>query len=198
MIAFRPTELPGVVVIEEEPIRDERGSFSRTYCRREFAAAGIDLVPVQVSVSRNLARGTLRGLHYQAAPHAEDKLVRCVAGAVFDVVVDLRRDSPAYGTWTALELSAADGNSVFIPKGCAHGFQTLEDGTDLLYLISEFYVPDAQRGVRWDDRTLRVDWPDARLRIISERDRRLPSLDELGSQEPPDGGDSVSRLRKGP
>jgi dTDP-4-dehydrorhamnose 3,5-epimerase len=189
MIAFRPTELPGVLVLDEESIRDERGSFSRVYDLREFASAGINFVPVQISVSQNVARGTLRGLHYQAAPHAEDKLIRCVAGAVFDVAVDLRPGSPMYGRWTGVELSAANGRSIFIPKGCAHGFQTLEDSSDLVYLISDYYEPEAQRGVRWDDPSLRIEWPHVSRRVISARDRRLPFLEELPlSPEPPSGG----------
>jgi len=176
MIAFRETDIPGVLVLADEPVSDDRGSFARAYCRREFDSAGIEFVPVQISVSRNAVQGTLRGLHYQAAPHAEDKIVRCVAGAVFDVAVDLRPESSAYGKWAAVELTATNNRSIFIPKGCAHGFQTLEDGSDLLYLISQFYDADAQRGVRWDDPTLGIEWPETSARVISDRDRRLPSF----------------------
>ena len=176
MLEFRETEIPGVLVVESEPLEDERGSFTRTYCRQEFAEHGIDFVPVQISVSRNNRRGTLRGLHYQAPPQPEAKLVRCVAGAVFDVAVDLRSDSPTHGRWSAAELSADDGRGLFVPEGCAHGFQTLEDNTELLYLISEFYEPSLQRGVRWDDPAIGIEWPSAAERVISERDRSFALL----------------------
>lgn len=176
MLRFRETEIAGVVVVESDPVLDERGSFSRTYCRREFGEHGIDFVPVQISFSTNTRRGTLRGLHFQAPPQSEAKLVSCTRGAAFDVAVDLRADSPTYGHWSAVELTSASRNALYIPPGCAHGFQTLEHGTELLYLISEFYDPALQRGVRWDDQTLAVEWPQE-VAVISDNDRRLPGLE---------------------
>jgi dTDP-4-dehydrorhamnose 3,5-epimerase len=178
MLNFRETEIHGVVVVECEPATDERGSFSRTYSRDEFAAYGIDFSPVQISRSTNPRRGTMRGLHFQAPPRPEAKLVTCTRGSAFDVAVDLREGSPTYGRWTAVELLGETGPGVYIPAGCAHGFQTLEDDTELLYLISEAYEPGLQRGIRWDDPTLAIEWPAVEDVTISERDARLPTLDE--------------------
>lgn len=175
---FQPTAFAGVVTIEPERIADERGWFSRIYCRREFADHGVDFDPVQESMSFNERRGTRRGLHYQAPPAWEPKLVRCTSGAAFDVVVDVRPESDFFGRWISLELSAANGRGVLIPAGFAHGFQTLEDGTELLYLMSEFYDADAQRGVRSDDPGLGIAWPEVAEPVISERDRTLPLLRE--------------------
>lgn len=176
MLTFADTELAGVVVVEPEPSLDERGAFARWYCRQEFAEHGIDFVPVQASVSSNLRRGTLRGLHFQVAPQEEAKLVLCTRGSAFDVAVDVRTGSPTYGRWISVELSAASRRAVYVPPGCAHGFQTLEDDTELLYLISELYEPSLQRGVRWDDPDLRIAWPEAAQRVVSDRDRNLPLL----------------------
>ena len=162
-------------IVEPERHVDERGLFARTYCKREFAAHGIDFVPTQVSASSNTRRGTLRGLHFQAEPLPEAKVVTCTRGSAFDVAVDLRPDSPTYGRWTGVELTSANRNAVFVPAGCAHGFQTLEDDTELLYLISEFYEPSLQRGVRWDDPALEIDWP-LTPTVISERDRCFPDF----------------------
>jgi dTDP-4-dehydrorhamnose 3,5-epimerase len=170
VLTFRETEIPGVLIVESETAADERGSFTRTYCREEFAEHGIDFKPVQVSRSKNLRAGTLRGLHTQDHPRPEAKLVSCVRGAAFDVAVDMRADSPTYGRWTAIELRGEIARSIYIPAGCAHGFQTLADDTELLYLISEFYDPDLQHGVRWDDPGLQIGWP-LEPTIISERDR---------------------------
>lgn len=175
MLTFSETELEGVVVIESEPSVDERGAFARTYCRREFADHGIDFAPVQVSVSSNVRRGTLRGLHFQAPPQPEAKLVLCLRGSAFDVAADVRPGSPTYGRWTSVELSTAGRRAIYVPPGYAHGFQTLEDDTELLYLISELYEPSLQRGVRWDDATLGIAWP-LEPSSISERDRDFPDL----------------------
>jgi dTDP-4-dehydrorhamnose 3,5-epimerase len=175
VLSFRDTEIAGVVIVETELVEDERGSFTRAYCQREFDDHGIRFAPTQVSLSTNTRRGTLRGLHYQGDPRAEAKLIRCVAGAAFDVAVDLRRDSPTYTRWASVVLSKANGRAVFIPEGCAHGFQALEDETALIYLISEFYDPDLQRGVRWDDPAIAVDWPLA-VTAISDRDRAFDDL----------------------
>jgi dTDP-4-dehydrorhamnose 3,5-epimerase len=179
VLDFRKTEIPGVVVVETEAALDDRGSFARTYCVDEFAAHDIDFVPVQISTSSNRRAGTLRGIHFQAQPRAEAKLVSCTHGSAFDVAVDLREGSPTYGRWTAVELSAESRRSIYIPPGCGHGFQTLEDDTELLYLISETYDASLQRGVRWDDPTLAIEWPEAPHRIISGRDEQLPLLGHL-------------------
>lgn len=173
---FLPTELPGVFVIDVEPRADERGLFARTYCRDEFAAHGLCTEWVQCNVSFNTRAGTLRGLHWQSAPHEEVKLVRCTSGAAFDVVVDLRVGAPTYRKWVAVEISAANRKAVYIPGGYAHGFQTLADGTELFYQMSALYVPGAARGLRWDDPALGIAWP-APPTALSDRDARLPTLD---------------------
>lgn len=176
---FLATELAGVFTLEPERRSDDRGWFARTYCRREFGDHGVDFAPVQESVSFNQRHGTRRGLHYQAPPVWEQKLVRCTAGAVFDVVVDVRPDSNSFGRWISVELSAQNGRCVFVPAGFAHGFQTLEDGSELVYLISEFYDESAQRGVRSDDPELAITWPGVDEPVISMRDGGLPLLREV-------------------
>jgi dTDP-4-dehydrorhamnose 3,5-epimerase len=178
VLTFHETEIPGVLIVESEAAVDERGSFSRTYCRDEFAAQGIDFVPVQISRSTNQRTGTLRGLHFQASPRPEAKLVSCIRGSAYDVAVDLRASSPTHGRWIAIELRGERALSLYIPPGCAHGFQTLEDDTELIYLISELYEPSLQRGIRWDDPYLAIQWPAAKERIVSERDRKLPTFAE--------------------
>jgi dTDP-4-dehydrorhamnose 3,5-epimerase len=175
VLNFSETEIAGVVIVQPEPALDERGSFARAYCRWEFAQSGIDFVPVQISFSVSTRRGTLRGLHFQRPPQPEAKLVSCTRGSAFDVAVDLRADSPTYGHWSAVELTSTARNALYIPPGCAHGFQTREDDTELLYLLSEFYDPSLQRGVRWDDPALDVAWP-AEPTVISERDRSFPDF----------------------
>ncbi len=167
---FLPTELPGVFVIEPEPMADNRGLFARTYCRDEFAAHGLCTTWMQCNVSFNTRVGTLRGMHWQAAPHEEVKLVRCTAGAAFDVVADLRPDSPTFRKWVAVGISAENRRSVYIPGGFAHGFQTLAAGTELFYQMSAVYVPEAARGARWDDPALGIVWPICEARVIAPRD----------------------------
>lgn len=176
VLRFHNTELPGIVIVESEPAHDERGSFTRTYAEDEFAEHGISFVPKQVSTSYNRVRGTLRGLHFQAAPAEEAKLVACLSGSAFDVAVDVRRGSPTFGRWISVQLQADQPRSVFIPPGYAHGFQTLEDDTRLLYLISATYDPALQRGVRWDDPLPAVGWPEEPT-VISDRDRGFPDLE---------------------
>jgi dTDP-4-dehydrorhamnose 3,5-epimerase len=171
---FRESPLKGAFVIELEPREDQRGFFARTWCQREFEAQGLKPHIVQGNISRNRTRGTLRGLHFQAAPYAESKLVQCVRGAIFDVIVDLRDESPTYRQWTALELTADNGIVLFVPEGFAHGFQTLEDDTDVYYLVTEFYTPGFERGVRWDDPALGIDWPNVEQRVMSDKDRSWP------------------------
>jgi dTDP-4-dehydrorhamnose 3,5-epimerase len=174
---FVETALAGVVVVELEEHVDERGSFARTWCRDEMAAAGLASELAQCSLSRNPRAGTLRGLHFQLSPFEEAKLVRCVRGAIFDVAVDLRVDSETRGRWVGLELDADEGRALYVPEGCAHGFQTLVDDTEVAYMISAPYVPDAAAGVRFDDPLLGIAWPEAARRTISDRDRALPAYE---------------------
>lgn len=154
----------------------EDRSLGSTARRKEFEDHGLACEFVQTSVSHNAVAGTLRGLHFQAPPHEEDKLVTCVRGSLFDVLLDLRRDSPTFRSWFGVELSAGNGRSVFVPAGLAHGFQTLEDETTVLYNISAYYRPEAARGVRWDDPAFGIEWPPAETRVISERDRSFPDF----------------------
>lgn len=170
---FVPTAIVGVVRVEAEPHTDDRGLFARLHCPDEFAAAGIPFVPVQTSVSRNPTAGTLRGLHHQAAPHAETKLVRVTRGRVFDVAVDLRPESPTHRQWTAVELSAENLAGLFVPEGVAHGFLTLEPDSDVLYQIAPAYRPGHEAGVRWDDPAFGIEWP-ATPALISPRDAAYP------------------------
>jgi dTDP-4-dehydrorhamnose 3,5-epimerase len=177
---FRETRLKGAYEIELELHPDERGSFARTYCWREFEAHGLNPRVVQCNVSCNRKRGTLRGMHFQAAPNEEAKLIRCLRGALYDVIVDLRPDSPTLRQWTAVELSARPGHPsgmLYVPAGFAHGFQTLEDDTEIFYQMSEFYAPEAARGFRWNDPVFAIDWPEP-VRVISDRDRGYPDFAE--------------------
>lgn len=173
---FTEAALPGAFVIDIERHDDERGFFARSFCREEFASRGIEAPNEQCSLSYNARRGTLRGMHYQAAPHEEAKLVRCTAGAIFDVIVDLRGQSPTHRRWYAAELSAANRRSLFVPKGCAHGFITLTDETEVLYMISPAYAPGSSRGFAWNDPAFAIDWP-MRPLVISARDAGYPRLD---------------------
>lgn len=171
------TPLPGVYTIELDLLQDERGWFARTFDREEFAARGMNPEVVQCNSSFNRRRGTLRGMHYQADPHGESKLVRCARGAIFDVAVDLRADSPTYKRWHGVELSADNGRSFYIPAGLAHGFQTLTDDTEVVYMMGDPYVSDAGRGVRWDDPAFGIEWPRAAgERVISDRDAAYPDF----------------------
>ncbi|HUO24380.1 MAG TPA: dTDP-4-dehydrorhamnose 3,5-epimerase [Candidatus Aquilonibacter sp.] len=173
---FRETALPGLFEIDLEPMSDERGFFARSWCRREFELHGLNPETVQCDVSYNKKRGTLRGLHYQTDPHPEAKLVRCTQGSIYDVAVDLRRDSPTFKHWVGVTLSAPKRNMIYIPEGFAHGFLTLEDETEIFYQMSEFYHPELSRGVRWDDPAFGVVWPGA-VKVISERDRTYPDFE---------------------
>jgi dTDP-4-dehydrorhamnose 3,5-epimerase len=173
---FVEAHLPGVFEIQIDRKCDQRGFFARTWCQQEFAAHGLASNLVQCSLSYNQKKGTLRGLHYQAAPHAETKLVRCSQGAVYDVVLDLRPNSASYKKWLGVCLSAAKHNALYIPKGCAHGFLTLEDDTEVFYQMSEFYEADSARGVRWNDPAFQIVWP-GHVEMISERDARYPDFE---------------------
>ena len=166
---FEPTAIPGVWLIDIEPHGDERGFFARTWCCEEAVAHGLNPDCVQCSISSNRQRGTLRGMHWQAAPAEEAKWIRCIRGSAWDVALDLRQESPAYGTWVGVELSAENRRMIYIPEGVAHGFQTLEDDTELLYQMSENYVPKLARGARWNDPAFRIDWP-IQNPILSETD----------------------------
>lgn len=170
---FHPTTLPGVYRIEPERIEDHRGFFARMYCAEEFERRGLDPKVAQCSVSFNARKGTLRGMHFQVEPKAEVKLVRCTAGVLYDVLLDLRKESASYLKWEAFELSAANRSQLYIPEGIAHGFQTLADNTEVLYQISEFYSPEHSRGVLWNDEAFGIQWPLANP-ILSEKDRSYP------------------------
>lgn len=172
---FSATKIPGVVVIDAEPIGDERGFFARSFCAREFAAAGFELTVAQTNLSHNARRGTLRGMHYQAEPKPEPKLVACIRGAIFDVAIDLRAESPSFRDWVGAELTDSNGKALFVPPGCAHGFLTLADETQVSYLMGEFYDPDLARGVRWDDPAFGVEWP-GEPTVISDRDAGYPDF----------------------
>ena len=173
-MTFIETPIFGAYVVEIERLEDERGFFARTFCSKEFSARGMKGEFVQCNISFNSRRGTVRGMHYQASPHEEAKLVRCTAGAIFDAIIDLRPNSPTRGRWFTAELSAANRRMLYVPEGFAHGFQTLEDGSEVLYQTSRFYVPEASAGVRWDDPAFGIVWPPVEARIISSRDRSYP------------------------
>jgi dTDP-4-dehydrorhamnose 3,5-epimerase len=175
-VIFTPTPLEGAFVLDLERRADERGWFARTFAVEELAAHGLETRVVHMNASFNDRAGTLRGMHYQAPPHAECKIVRCTRGAAFDVIVDLRPRSATYRQWFGVELTADSGRALYVPEGFAHGFQTLADGTELLYLMSHHYVPEAARGVRWDDPAFGIDWPDAEARVMSERDAGYPDF----------------------
>lgn len=172
---FRPQDIPGLFLVDLELRGDERGWFARSFCAEEFAAHGLAASMPQSSVSLNRRKHSLRGMHFQHAPHAEAKLIRVTRGALYDVALDLRRESPTYLQWRAFELRAGDGRQVYIPEGCAHGFQTLEDDTEILYQISTPYRPEASAGVRWDDPAFGIAWPPAPERILSPRDLAFPA-----------------------
>lgn len=175
---FNETRLRGVFEIDLAPQQDERGFFARSYCWREFEQHGLNPRVVQCNVSYNRHRGTLRGMHYQAPPASEAKLIRCLRGALYDVVVDLREESPTYCQWFGTELTARPGGPsrmLYVPEGFAHGFLTLEDDTEVFYQMSEFYAPAAARGFRWNDPSFGIGWPEP-VRVISERDQEYPDF----------------------
>jgi dTDP-4-dehydrorhamnose 3,5-epimerase len=172
---FTNTPIDGVSVIEAERLEDERGFFARTWDPEEFAERGLNPELAQCSISFNRARGTLRGMHYQEAPHEEAKVVRCTAGAIFDVALDLRPGSSSFRQWVGIELTAENRRALYIPEGCAHGFLTLDDGCEIHYQISKAYRPEAARGVRWDDPAFAISWPEEVV-VINERDRSYPDF----------------------
>ena len=170
---LQETPLPGAYIVELDAKEDQRGYFARTYCRKEFSAAGLHFEVVQCNISNNLRKGTLRGMHYQVDPAAEIKLVQCVSGSLYDVIIDLRPESKTYCRWFGLELSAANRRLLYIPQGFAHGFQTLEKNSTIYYLMSEYYAAQYSRGVRWDDPAFSIKWPLSDP-IMTEKDRLLP------------------------
>jgi dTDP-4-dehydrorhamnose 3,5-epimerase len=174
-MTFRETAIAGVWVVEPERHEDERGFFARTWDTQEFARHGLSGRLVQSSISYNRRRGTLRGMHYQAAPHQEAKLVRCTSGAIFDVAVDLRTESATFRRWVGTELSAENRLAMYVPEGCAHGFLTLTEDSEVAYQISEFHAPEAARGLRWDDPAIAIDWP-GEVIVVNERDRSYPDF----------------------
>jgi dTDP-4-dehydrorhamnose 3,5-epimerase len=174
-VIFTPTELDGAFVIDLEPKADERGLFARAWCEEELGRQGLDTRVAQCNLSCNHRRGTLRGLHYQAPPHAEVKLVRCTRGAVYDVIADLRPESRTYLRWIGVELSADNRTAIYVPEGFAHGYQTLTDDAETYYQVSVPYAPSAERGVRWDDPALAIDWP-LPDPILSEKDSAWPDF----------------------
>jgi dTDP-4-dehydrorhamnose 3,5-epimerase len=175
---YHESKIRGVFEIRIEPKEDERGVFARTWCQKEFEERGLNPRLVQCSLSFNTKKGTLRGMHYQAEPYAEAKLVRCAQGSIYDAVIDLRAQSPTFRNWISVVLDAKKRNMVYIPEGCAHGFLTLEDGSEVFYQMSQFYDAGSARGVRWDDPAFRIAWPQ-KVTVISERDRTYPDFEYL-------------------
>ena len=172
---FKQTKLKGAFIIELEQIEDERGFFARSWCKGEFEEYELNSNLVQCNISFNKKRGTLRGMHYQCAPYEETKLVRCVRGAVYDVIIDLRPESETYKQWISIELTAENRKMLYVPVGFAHGFQTLEDSTEVFYQMSEFYHSECSRGIRWDDNELAIKWP-INEKFMSEKDKKYGEL----------------------
>jgi len=172
---FTETRISGVYAIDLEPIVDDRGFFARVWCQRELEQTGLTASTVQVNVGYSHYRGTLRGLHFQKAPHQEAKVVRCTRGSIFDVVLDLRADSKSFTDWISRELTATNRRMLYVPEGCAHGYQTLEDDTEIMYHTSTFYVPEAATGVRYDDDAFGIEWP-LPIRVISGQDASWPNF----------------------
>jgi dTDP-4-dehydrorhamnose 3,5-epimerase len=173
---FHETKLPGVFEIHLDPHSDERGFFARTWCRNEFEANGLNPNLAQCSISFNARQGTLRGMHFQAAPHAEAKLVRCTRGGICDVVLDLRPQSPTYKDWIAVTLTSTNRCMIYVPENCAHGFLTLEDETEVFYQMSAFYNAESARGIRWNDPAFQIAWP-GKVKVISARDQNYPDFE---------------------
>jgi dTDP-4-dehydrorhamnose 3,5-epimerase len=172
---FIETELKGAFIIDVQSLEDERGFFMRSWCEKEFKNHGLVSRMVQANISVNKKKGTLRGLHYQVAPFEEAKLMRCTRGAIFDVIIDLQPESPTYKNWLGVELTAKNHKMFYIPEGFAHGYQTLEDDTEVFYQVSQFYSPESERGVNWDDPIFEVEWPITDDIIISAKDKNWAS-----------------------
>jgi len=176
-VIFTETKLKGAFLIDIQKLEDERGFFARTWCEHEMAEHGINVHIVQANTSLNLKKGTLRGMHFQKSPYVEAKLVRCIRGAVYDVMVDLRPESPTFKQWFGVELTADNYKMVFIPEKFAHGFVTLEDNSELTYMISQFYTPGYDMGFRWNDPAFNINWP-VEVAVISEKDKNYPDFNE--------------------
>ena len=176
MIIFKETKLKGAFVIEPERFEDQRGFFARSFSQTEFLEHGLRTEFVEAGISFNLRKHTVRGMHFQAPPNAQAKLIRCTRGAIFDVLIDLRPESPTYREWFAQELTQHNSLMLYIPEGCAHGFQTLEDETEVFYQMSARYAPASERGVRWNDPVFGIPWPETERIIINERDRTYPDV----------------------
>jgi dTDP-4-dehydrorhamnose 3,5-epimerase len=173
---FTETKLAGAYIIEIEKHGDERGFFARLWCQNEFADHGLAMNWVQANLSLSEKSGTLRGLHYQVAPHQEAKLMRCIRGGIYDAIVDLRPDSPTYKQWVSVELTAENRKALYIPEGFAHGYQTLVNNTEVLYPVSQFYAPGAERGIRWNDPTFAIEWPTTETITLSDKDKSWPDF----------------------
>ncbi len=176
---FTETHLKDAYIIDLKEIEDDRGFFARAYCQKEFAEHGIELNWAQANLANSKKRGTLRGLHYQKAPYAEAKLMRCIRGAIYDVILDLRPDSPSYMQWLGVELTADNRRALFIPEGFAHGYLVLEDDSDTFYPTSQFYTPGAEAGVRWNDPAFGIEWPFTDDLIITEKDQSWPDYEPV-------------------
>lgn len=176
---FNETPIEGVYHIQLEKFGDERGSFARAWCKKEFSDQGIDVEMVQGNVGYSRYKNTLRGLHWQLKPHGEGKLVRCTKGVVWDVALDLRKNSDSYKKWVGVELKAGIGNLLYLPPGCAHAYQTLVDHSEVFYLASEYYEPDSERGVRWDDPEFNIKWKFTDDPILSDKDKMWPDYSEI-------------------
>jgi dTDP-4-dehydrorhamnose 3,5-epimerase len=174
---FTETDLFGVWVINPDPHEDDRGRFMRAWCAREFAEHGLNFSPVQANLGLSIQKGTVRGMHLQESPALEAKLVRCTRGAIFDVALDLRPESPTYNKWYGVKLSAENGRMLYVPEHCAHGYQTLEENTEMYYMASEFYTPNAARGVRFNDPAFNIQWPLVAT-VVSEQDRNWPLIQQ--------------------
>ena len=172
---FRETKLKGAFVIEPEKHEDERGFFARAWCQKEFKVHGLNPNIIQANIAFSLHKGILRGMHYQIGPYQEAKLIRCIHGAVFDVIIDLRPGSNTYCEWLGVELTFENPTMLYVPEGFAHGYLTLENNTEVFYMVSQFYVPDSERGVRWNDPAFGIDWPETADLLISEKDKNWPA-----------------------
>lgn len=178
-MTFNETSIAGAFRVDLKRIEDSRGFFARAWSSREFREMGLVADFPETNFSMSTRKGTIRGLHYQKAPHQEAKFVRCVRGALFDVVIDLRPDSPTFHQWAGFEIRASDYQAIYVPAGCAHGVQTLEDDTEMLYMVSAGYQPAAEAGIRWDEPFFNVEWPDVGRRIVSEKDQSWPDYQTL-------------------
>lgn len=176
---FKELAVKDAFIIEIEKRTDSRGFFARTWCKNEFEAHGLNTRFVQANVAYSEKKGTLRGLHYQIAPYEEAKLIRCTRGAVYDVIIDIRKSSPTYMRWIGVELTENNYKILYVPEGFAHGYQTLQDNTEVIYQVSQFYTPNAEQGVRWNDLAFNIDWPETENRIIHEKDQTWPAYRAL-------------------